>query len=92
MRSPLRLERRGIVWYNLQVPLCSPKDLDCVNKIKVRNEECLERCEGTIMDVERVDSELDTEGLAQLMKDYDQYYKNKDFSQIVLPDTMKGIN
>ena len=76
----------------MQVPLCSPKDLDCVNKIKVRNEECLERCEGTIMDVERVDTELDTEGLAQLMKDYDQYYKNKDFSQIVLPDIMKGIN
>ena len=44
------------------------------------------------MDVERVDTELDTEGLAQLMKDYDQYYKNQDFSQIVLPDTMKGIN
>ena len=72
------------------MPVCGPAGLDCVSKIKVRNEECLERCEGTIMDVEVVDTQLDTEGLAQLMKDYDQYYKNREFSPVVLPDKMKG--
>ena len=73
----------------LQLPLCSPSELDCVEG-EDGGEECLQLCEGTIVDVERITSSVKNEkSIARLIEDYENY-KDPDSSNISYPDAMKG--
>ena len=52
----------------------SPSQLDCVEKVQEVEGECPKRCEGTILNVERLSSsKRNEEGAAQFMADYETY-------------------
>ena len=72
-----------------QVPLCSASDLHCVERQTAGKDSCLERCQGTLLEVERLETSKDEEGLAQIMADYEEF-KNPDNLQLVYPNAMRG--
>ena len=51
--------------------------------------DCLEQCEGTVMDVLKVDGERDLEGMAKFIEDYERY-KYPDWDNITYPEGMKS--
>ena len=51
--------------------------------------ECLENCQGSIMEVERLDSVSNEEGLAGIISDYKKY-KEQELSNLTFPIGMKG--
>ena len=60
-----------------QIRTCSPEDLDCVETLPaVDTEDCLERCEGTIMDVTKMGSVREETLMASFTKEY-QLYKHQ---------------
>ena len=56
---------------------CSSEDLVCVESLTAgeggETEECLERCEGTILDVTKLGSARDERVLASFVTDYERY-------------------
>ena len=69
--------------------VCSPTELDIVAGLTVGGEECLERCEGPIVDVERLPSTKNEEGLAGLLNLYEDI-KYPHHHNISYPFAMKG--
>ena len=71
--------------------VCSPTELDSVGGLTVggEEEECLERCEGSIVDVERQPSIKNEEGLAGLLALYENI-KYPHHNNISYPTAMKG--
>ena len=58
----------------VQSSVCSPSQLDCVESVQEVEGECPERCEGNILNVERLStSRRDEEGLTQFKADYETY-------------------
>ena len=56
---------------------CSSEDLDCVETLPaVDTEDCLERCEGTIMDVTRLSSVREETVMDSFTREY-QLYKHQ---------------
>ena len=56
---------------------CSSEDLDCVETLPtVDTEDCLELCEGTIMDVTNLGSVREETLMARFTRDY-QLYKHQ---------------
>ena len=54
--------------------MCSPSQLDCVEGVRLGRDECLENCQGTLVNVERLSSSVrDDEGYNQFRADYEQY-------------------
>ena len=51
--------------------------------------DCLEQCEGTVMDVLKVNGERDLEGMAKFIEDYERY-KYPDWDNITYPEGMKS--
>ena len=47
--------------------------MDCVNSLDVDTEGCLERCEGTIADVDRLNIDKNEAGLETLLRDYERF-------------------
>ena len=69
---------------------CTPSQLDCVESVTVGREECLERCQGIILEAETLPTSLrDDDGLAQFLADYENY-KNPNFSKFDYPDAISG--
>ena len=76
---------------SVQISVCSPSQLDCVEKVRVDTAECLDHCRGTIMDFERRESaEVDKEGLEQFIEDYENY-KDPHNMNSWYADERKGI-
>ena len=71
--------------------LCSSPELDSIAGLTVGGEECLERCEGPIVDVERLPSTKNEEGLAGLLALYENI-KYPHHNNISYPTAMKGEN
>ena len=72
-----------------QTELCSPSELDCVDGIEDSQAGCVERCEGTIMDLEKLSDSVKNEaGLAPLIAAYESY-KYLESSNLTYPDAMK---
>ena len=69
--------------------LCSPPELDSVAGVTVGSEECLERCQGPIVDVERLPSLKNEEALAGLLAEYENI-KYPHHNNITYPFAMKG--
>ena len=63
--SPWNL--RSHLGSSLQV--CSPAGLDCVRGLGVPGGDCLEKCEGTVMDAVRFNSEREEEGRELLRRE-----------------------
>ena len=65
-------------------------ELQCVEGIQDWQADCVERCEGTIMDVERLSDSVKNEaGLEPLIAAYEGY-KYPESSNLTYPDTMKS--
>ena len=76
--------------YGEAVPICSAAALDCVRRVALSKDSCLERCHGTVLGYQRLDSSpRDEEGLAKLIAEYENY-KNPDNLRLKYPDAMKG--
>ena len=69
--------------------LCSPPELDSIAGLAVGGEECLERCQGPIVDVERLPSVKNEEALAGLLSQYENI-KYPHHNNITYPFAMKG--
>ena len=69
--------------------LCSSPELDSIAGLSVGGEECLERCEGPIVDVERLPSTKNEEGLAGLLALYENI-KYPHHNNISYPTAMRG--
>ena len=53
---------------------CSSEDLACVERFSPEDtEDCLERCEGTIVDVTKLGTVKEEEVLARFITEYEQY-------------------
>ena len=59
-----------------------------MEKVGVRGK-CLNRCEGSIVEVQRLNTVRNTDGLAVLLSAFEKY-KNPDLSNLTYPNTMKG--
>ena len=69
--------------------LCSPSELDGAAGVTIGGEECLERCQGPIIDVEREPSLKNEEAVAGLVAQYENI-KYPHHNNITLPFAMKG--
>ena len=69
--------------------VCSPLELDSIAGLTVGGEECLERCQGPIVDVERLPSLKNEEALAGLLSQYENI-KYPHHNNITYPFAMKG--
>ena len=47
--------------------------MDCVNSLDVDTEGCLEQCEGTIADVNKLYNVKNEDGLETLLRDYERF-------------------
>ena len=70
-----------------QTKTCSTTELDCVAGLEVPADQCLENCEGIIVDVGRLQSEK--EDLAEMISDYEKF-KYPHSANLTYPSTMKG--
>ena len=80
-----------IIDLDIQSPVCGPSGLACVEAVmagRVPEEECLERCEGTITEVEKLHSAR-SEGDWGLVLEYYEKYKYPHSQNITLPYVMK---
>ena len=68
--------------------MCTPRQLECVGAVGAARD-CLENCQGIIMDVETLSSSRDEAGMAQFFADYERF-KSPDSSNITFPNVMKG--
>ena len=71
--------------------MCAPPDLDCVETIRVAEEECPELCEGTITEVEKLTTDRSEEGWDQILAEYEKY-KFPHSANLTLPYRMKGCS
>ena len=80
-----------IIDLDIQSPVCGPSGLACVEAVmagRVPEEECLERCEGTITEVEKLHSARSEEGWDLVLAEYEKY-KYPHSPNISLPFGMK---
>ena len=60
-----------------------------MGEVSVPEEECLERCEGTIMEAARTEIIREEDVLAEFLTDYENY-KFPHGPNLTLPQSMKG--
>ena len=54
--------------------ICSPSQLECVEGVQVDQEDqCLENCQGTIVEVQKVNSFINQDSLTQYLADLEKY-------------------
>ena len=69
---------------------CSSEDLDCVERLSPEDtEDCLERCEGTIVEVTKLDSAREETVMDSFIREYQQY-KHLHSDNLSYPQTMRG--
>ena len=73
----------------LQMRTCSPQDLDCVHNVSVDGDTCLERCQGTIADVIKLNNPVNVEALQETLQQYERY-KLPHSVNLTYPSSMKG--
>ena len=70
----------------LQVPLCSPQDLECVNRIRLNDADCLKPCSGLIVSsLSKTELKQNVEDLLYFAEDYNTY-------KIITPSPFYGSN
>ena len=68
---------------------CSSTELDCVSDQDIDADDCLERCEGPIVEVVKLSSTLNEEALAEIISDYERF-KYPYSANLTYPEEMKG--
>ena len=74
----------------LQSKICSSTELDCINNVVVPEGECLEQCDGSIVEVQRLSTVKNEDGLATFLSHYEKY-KNPEKTNLTFPNRMKGV-
>ena len=69
--------------------ICSSKQLDCVNSLVVDTQDCLEHCEGTIADVNKLNNVKNEDGLKKMIEDY-EIFKFSDSANLSYPKNGHG--
>ena len=82
-------QQENFMFVSHQTRICSPAELDCVREIKVGGDECLELCQGTVLDVDRISSTLNKEALAEMIAQYERF-KYPQYDNIMFPPAMTG--
>ena len=60
--------------YGAEERICSPSQLECVEGVQVDQEDqCLENCQGTIVEVQKVNSFINQDSLTQYLADFEKY-------------------
>ena len=74
----------------MQVPLCKPKDLQCVEKVKVIDEKCRKSCEGLYV-TSYFKSQMNEESFADFWAKVEaDYMKYKARKAVHFPEELKG--
>ena len=74
-------------WF--QVSICSSEDLDCVESVKIDSNDCLERCDGIIVDAIDENKPKDNSKIKQILAQYENYkFPNK--SEVPFPFSLNG--
>ena len=69
--------------------VCSSKDLDCVDSIKIQRSECKEKCDGLILDAFNQNKPKDNSTMKILLEEYENYkFPNK--SSVLFPYSING--
>ena len=71
--------------HNSKVAVCSSEDLDCVESIQIDSNDCIERCDGIIVDAINQNKPKDLSKIGELLKDYENY-------KFPFPYSYKGKN
>ena len=72
-----------------KVPVCSSEDLDCVESVEINSKECIERCDGIIVDAINQNKPKDNSKIEQLLIEYENYkFPNK--SDVPFPFSLNG--
>ena len=72
-----------------KVPVCSSEDLDCVESVEIDSKECIERCDGIIVDAINQNKPKDNSKIEQLLKEYENYkFPNKTY--VPFPFSLNG--
>ena len=72
-----------------KVPVCSSDDLDCVESVEIDGQECIERCDGIIVDAINQNKPKDNSKIEQLLTEYENYkYPNK--TDVPFPFSLRG--
>ena len=71
----------------IQTKTCSTTELDCIADLGIAADDCLENCEGIIVDVSRLHSEK--EELDEIISDYEEF-KYPHSANLTYPKRMKG--
>ena len=73
-----------------QVAVCSSEDLDCVESVKIDNKDCIERCDGIIVDAINQNRPKDNSKIEQLLVEYENYkFPNK--NDVPFPFSLNGM-
>ena len=72
-----------------KVAVCSSEDLDCVESVKIDSKECIERCDGIIVDAINQNKPKDNSKIKQLLNEYENYkFPNK--TDVPFPFSLNG--
>jgi len=77
-------------YYGQQTRVCSPTELDCVDGLELDTSDCLEKCEGNILDVVKLSTVKSQAELEQFLSQYENF-KNPDSDQLEYPNVMKDL-
>ena len=85
-----QVKKVWIFWFRschiLQVPLCSPKDLKCVDRISLNDATCIKPCSGLIVSsLSKTELKQNVEDLLYFAEDYNTY-------KIITPSPYFGSN
>ena len=72
-----------------KVPVCSSEDLDCVESVEIDGQECIERCEGIIVDAINQYKPMDKSQIEKLLIEYESY-KFPNETDVPFPLSLKG--
>ena len=59
--------------HNSKVAVCSSEDLDCVESIQIDSNDCIERCDGIIVDSYKENKQNDLSRIKELLVEYENY-------------------
>ena len=72
-----------------KVAVCSSEDLDCVESVKIDSKECIEKCDGIIVDAINQNKPKDNSKIKQLLNEYENYkFPNK--TDVPFPFSLNG--
>ena len=74
-----------------KVSVCSSEDLDCVESIQIDSNDCIERCDGIIVDAINQNKPKDNSKIQELLMEYENH-KFPNNTDVPFPFSLNGKN